>query len=658
MKTPLPRCFALVPLIFLLCMTFATGSSATELLQGKSESEISFERIKYNNPGLKVDLGVGLWAWPLPMDFDSDGDLDLVVSCPDKPYNGTYFFENPTGEKFPTFKPGRRIGPAIRNGQVSYVGKQPRILSTNSELTNITEIDSWKFNKIFPQSNIHPGKVRANQWKYADLNGDGALDLIVGVGDWKAYGWDNAYNNQGEWTNGPLHGYVYFLKNTGSNEMPKYDSPSNLQAAGKPLDVYGMPSPNLADFDHDGDLDLLCGEFLDGFTYFENIGTKTKPKFAKGRKVHDSNNHLVAMDLQMITPVVIDWTGDGWHDLIVGDEDGRVALVENTGKLESGVPVFHQPVYFQQEAADVKFGALVTPVSFDWDGDGDEDLICGNTAGYIGFIENLDGGNPPKWDKPKYLKAGNEIVRVQAGKNGSIQGPCEAKWGYTTISIADWNHDGLPDIIGNSIWGKVVWWENIGSRPAPQLAKAKPVTIDWHDSPQKPVWNWFDANGDEFVTQWRTTPLAIDWNKDKLTDLVMLDHEGYLAYFERKMMATGTHLTPGQRIFMLQNSSDSERTPLQLNAGIAGRSGRRKLAFVDWNGDGKLDLLANSVNADLYLQISSENGNVVFAKPKTISKQRLAGHTTSPTTVDWNGNGKPELLLGAEDGFLYWSGPR
>ena len=44
----------------------------------------------------KVDLGVGLWAWPLPMDFDRDGDLDLVVSCPDKPSNGLWFFENPS----------------------------------------------------------------------------------------------------------------------------------------------------------------------------------------------------------------------------------------------------------------------------------------------------------------------------------------------------------------------------------------------------------------------------------------------------------------------------------------------------------------------------------------------------------------------------------
>ena len=68
--------------------------------------------LKYNNPGLVVDLGVGLWAWPLPMDFDGDGDLDLVVNCPDKPYNGIYFFENASGDtaktKMPIFKPAKR----------------------------------------------------------------------------------------------------------------------------------------------------------------------------------------------------------------------------------------------------------------------------------------------------------------------------------------------------------------------------------------------------------------------------------------------------------------------------------------------------------------------------------------------------------------------
>ena len=64
------------------------------------------ERIKYNNPGLKVDLGVGLWAWPMPVDWDRDGDLDLLIDCPCKPYEGIWFFENPGGGKTPAFGPG------------------------------------------------------------------------------------------------------------------------------------------------------------------------------------------------------------------------------------------------------------------------------------------------------------------------------------------------------------------------------------------------------------------------------------------------------------------------------------------------------------------------------------------------------------------------
>jgi hypothetical protein len=134
-------------------------------------------------------------------------------------------------------------------------------------------------------ANIHPNKVRANMWKYADFDGDGRTDLIIGVGDWTDYGWDNAYNEKGEWIKGPLRGFVYVVRNEGSNDQPKYAKPAKVIAGGKDLEVYGWPSPNLADFDGDGDLDLLCGEFLDGFTYFENIGSRTEPRYASGRRL-------------------------------------------------------------------------------------------------------------------------------------------------------------------------------------------------------------------------------------------------------------------------------------------------------------------------------------------------------------------------------------
>src|SRR6187402_475400 len=89
-------------------------------------SAFALERIPYNNPGLAVDLGVGLWAWPVPCDADGDGDYDLIVSCPDKPSNGIYIFENTTGDtsknKFPMFKPGRHISKTVHYVMPSYAG--------------------------------------------------------------------------------------------------------------------------------------------------------------------------------------------------------------------------------------------------------------------------------------------------------------------------------------------------------------------------------------------------------------------------------------------------------------------------------------------------------------------------------------------------------
>jgi hypothetical protein len=48
--------------------------------------------------------------------------------------------------------------------------------------------------------------------------------------------------------------------------------------------------------------------------------------------------------LEMIVAVAFDWDRDGDVDLVVGDEDGRVALVRNEGSLPAAkTPVFARP---------------------------------------------------------------------------------------------------------------------------------------------------------------------------------------------------------------------------------------------------------------------------------------------------------------------------
>ncbi|WP_063768797.1 exo-alpha-sialidase [Verrucomicrobium sp. BvORR034] len=630
------------------------------------------ERIKYNNPGLKVDLGVGLWAWPLPMDFDGDGDLDLVVNCPDKPYNGTYFFENATGDtaknKMPVFKPGRRISKGMQNVQVSYVDGKPVVMSPGMIHPDFLKTGIDQGTKIDLPANVHPNKVRGNMWRSVDYDGDGLQDIVVGADDWTEYGWDNAYDENGRWCNGPLKGFVYVARNEGTNEQPKYAKPVKVMAIDRPVETFGWPSPNFADFDGDGDLDLLCGEFLDGFTYFQNTGTRDKPKYAYGKKVKTAEGKYLKMDLEMITPTAIDWDKDGDLDLIVGDEDGRVAFVENTGKFEEKdkSPLFLAPRYFQQEADDVKFGSLATPVGFDWDGDGDIDIISGNTAGNISFIENLSGKGveKPKWNKPQLLKAGGKVLRIMAGPNGSIQGPCEAKWGYTTQTVVDWDLDGLPDLLVNSIWGKVLFYKNTGTRTAPKLAAAKPVAVEWNGKQPELAYGWLRPQGKALLTQWRTTPVGVDWNKDGLPDLVMLDQEGYLAFFQRAKVNGELKLLAPQRVMLADKLNEGEAgpkffqatggEPLWMNKKIAGGSGRRKLCATDWDGDGKLDLLINAANASFVQQTTAADGKWYFKDRGLISPMNIEGHDVSPAVVDFNGDGVPDFLGGAEDGYFYY----
>lgn len=457
------------------------------------------DRLTYGRAGVRGRVAVGLWAHPAPLDFDGDGDIDLIVSCPDRPYNGTYLFLNIGSREKPLYDRAEWLGPGHKDMRAADFNGDGAIdlVVSGGYYSDVRRNGMSRFVAVKLARNYHIG--RDDLWYPVDWDRDGRIDILAGVSDWRDYGWDDAFNEKGEWMRGPLHGYVWFHRNRGTNERPDYEEPRKLTAGGKAIDQYGTPAPNPIDWFGSGKLDLILANFIDRVFIARNNNGDLQPPVPL-----EVEGKPLRMDLCMIQPRVVRWHADQRPSLIVGEEDGTIALFENTAP-GGQTPRLRPARYLEQVDPYVKSGALSRPVAADWNGDGKLDIIAGNSAGYIQFFENVGTTAAPAFADRGYLRAGGQVIRHTAGPNGSIQGPAEEKWGYTNPWVADWDLDGKLDLIVNDILGAVVWYRNVGSKQRPELAPAEPIEVEWPGRPPKPDWNWWEPKGKQLVTQWRTS---------------------------------------------------------------------------------------------------------------------------------------------------------
>ena len=603
------------------------------------------DRLTFGRLNARGKLAVGLWAHPAPLDMDGDGNMDMVVGCPDRPSNGIWHFRNLGTNAKPLFDRAEWLGPGKKDlvaADFNGDGRTDLVFSGGYYSDPAANGLSKPVAIQLPRS-YHVG--RDDLWYPVDWDNDGRIDVLAGVSDWTEYGWDDAFDSEGRWTRGPLHGYVYFHRNTGSNALPAYAPPVKLEAAGRPIDQYGSPIPNPVDWLGTGQLDLIASNFIDTVTLFRNVGGQ----LGGGELLRAGAGQPIRMELCMIQPRVVRWHADGRPSLVIGEEDGAVSLFENLAP-KGQEPRLAPPRALEQVDPFLKSGALSRPVAFDWNGDGRLDIIAGNSAGFLQFFENTGSAALPQFEDRGFLAANGKVIRRVAGPNGSVQGPAEEKWGYSNPSVADWDLDGKPDILVNDIWGDVVWYRNTGTRRQPQLAEAAPVEVEWTGAPPKPDWVWWEPKPKQLVTQWRTTPKVVDWDRDGLPDLVMLNHQGYLSLFRRARRNGALVLLPPERIFL-----DDRGRFLQLAAGRAGASGRRKVELADWDSDGDLDLVTDSDGGPVwYENVGSQERPILKLRGKLIRNASLAGHSPTPNLADWNGDGRLDLIVGAEDGFFYY----
>lgn len=79
---------------------------------------------------------------------------------------------------------------------------------------------------------------------------------------------------------------------------------------------------------------------------------------------------------------------------------------------------------------------------------------------------------------------------------------------------------------------------------------------------------------------------------------------------------------------------------------------------VDWNGDGKLDLVVGNFGGSFYV-FSGEGSGKFAPKPEALmagkNRLRLEGAHSDPFIVDWDGDGDLDLLSGSDKGGVQWA---
>lgn len=294
------------------------------------------------------------------------------------------------------------------------------------------------------------------------------------------------------------------------------EKPVRLKADGKVIDTgkaWGHSSPCIEDLDGDGLADLLLGDFSGKFHVFKNVGQPGKPEYKDAGYLQAGGqdakvNIYCCVGAQ---PRFVDLDGDGIRDFISSSYDPghcyffRGLTDHKFAKDEelvdkAGVPVRSAPVQQQKWQS---FGSFFTPV--DWDADGDFDLLIGRFNGEL--LLRVNEGNAEEASfaaENKPVLAGGEPLKVKA---------------HCCPVVADWDGDGLWDIISGSDDGSVTWFRNAGTKESPVLEKGVTL-VEKHDGSGYNLLRWTE---EEIVPGIRTQVEVVDYNGDGKLDLLVGD---------------------------------------------------------------------------------------------------------------------------------------
>ncbi len=458
---------------------------------------------------------------PAIVDWDGDGDKDLMLGS----YTGgqVYFCEN------------------IRNGDGA------------PELT-------WRGFLKDADGHIIDSDFAASP-EFADLDGDGDQDLMLGGADWTEHAGSQSKN---------ISTNLFYYENIGTSTSPKLKRrpfPDKLRGKG----IESVAVPSLADHDNDGDLDLMVSTVVDVSVY-KNTGTIYKPWFQPEGLLKTGWNPVMFGGFSS-TPFDIDDDGD--MD-IIASYSGRFKIMKN---MDNRYPPKYEDIGF------LKFGnkefKYVFPAgdpelfstAADLDRDGLTDFLWGNGEGNVWFAKNLGiQAGMVKFSSPRLLMLENgEPLHVgHFDPNASVSDFKTHSGDRSDPGVADFDGDSDMDIMVADNYGGLTYFENVGSNRNCVFAKGKVVKEEDNKRLMLEVTDWnTDGNPDLLfcrsneVVLWQNTgkagtpsfaikenllkgtsipyahPYATDWNGDGDTDLMVANSYMLLYYFERSFLDNG-----------------------------------------------------------------------------------------------------------------------
>jgi len=628
--------------------------------------------LRYHASVAEAPIGGPLMAGVDVVDWDGDGGRDLLVSG----WDACYGTEVRVYEQIGVHEDGT---PRLGEGQVvegvsGFVAAVPDAGRFHLLSTSRLRAELWLYRDeaesgpprfgaplVIPLEAdwLHAGDGEdevLHVSRFADVDGDGRLELLVGTDYWGDY-WPEGvewfeegyrpYDSARRWRGGPLRGHVYVFENRGSLAEPELGRGVPLRAGDAPLDVYGMPAVTVGDVAGRGAADLVCGDFLFHLHY---LAARGAGRFDAPRRVSAPTGHALELPHCIYIPTAADWDGDGRCDLLVGEEGGRVQFLRNAGAGPEGVPSFAGPSLVLGTGRVVHCGSLPVPAACDWNGDGRLDLVVGNSEGELLFFPNLGEPGRPELGSGVRLRAEGKRIRIDA-PGGSLQGPSELRFGYSCPTVVDWDLDGRPDVLMSDVHGRHLFLRNAGGYP-PELEAPVPLLFE----------------GKPLETVWRVRPSVARWGSDTRLSYVCLDAEGVLSAYTRE--SAGSLGEKRQLLF-------EDGTPVRFTEDFGGGRGRIKLCVCPWTGDGRHHLIFGTHNrasvppgsggaprhttgeAGVFLMENvGTDAAPRFGAPRALHHRgepiRLGMHSCAPEAVRWTGKGDPDLLVGAEDGTLLW----